>query len=477
MTQPTGYTRSEDFSQEETDRLAGRSTVSTAGLDAELDAIAVSINETITALGRIQRDDGELNDLTVDVYHLRASVLALMGSAGFTVHNPVGWLTATVYPARDMVTNGTGTYVSSVAHTSGVFATDLAAGKWALLFDSASFAASAVTFTPGGTIIATTVQAAILEAASEAMQKSANLSDVASLTTARSNLSVPSKAEIQGQTHTYFADSGSADALVVAPVPGLVAYATGQRLSVKKSSVANATVAPTLDAGLGAKTIFKNGGLPLLVGDLAASSHLDLDYDATYNGAAGGWEILNPALASGAGQGSSLVLISAAVAAASATIDFTSGISSTYDEYVIEVSQLIPATDNASLIVRISQAGVFKSGATDYLAVLSYEGSDASAGGSNSGAGTTGISASVQCGSNANFGGSGTIRFYGLASSAGYKRVLGNASSINSAQVLYNARFSGAYKTNANAIDGIRLLMSSGNITSGNFALYGVRKS
>jgi hypothetical protein len=43
------------------------------------------------------------------------------------------WLTATAYAANDLVTESNNLYVCIVAHTSGAFATDLAAGEWQLI--------------------------------------------------------------------------------------------------------------------------------------------------------------------------------------------------------------------------------------------------------------------------------------------------------------------------------------------------------
>lgn len=168
--QPVPYTITTDFSNEEASGVAGRSTVRTAAVDVEYANLATTISQIRTNMAALQRDDLKLMDLSVQLHTLSAGVLALLGSAGFTIHNPIGWLTATAYPARDMVTQGTGTYVSVSAHTSGVFATDLAAGKWALIFDSTTYIAAGVTFTPTGTIAATNVQAAIAEVASESLQ-------------------------------------------------------------------------------------------------------------------------------------------------------------------------------------------------------------------------------------------------------------------------------------------------------------------
>src|SRR5215831_21233399 len=50
---------------------------------------------------------------------------------------PTTWATATAYtatpPPAQCVLNAGSSYVCTVSHTSGTFATDLAAGKWALI--------------------------------------------------------------------------------------------------------------------------------------------------------------------------------------------------------------------------------------------------------------------------------------------------------------------------------------------------------
>lgn len=190
MSQAPQYVRATDFSQDEVDNLGGRSTVRTAQLDAELDSLGTTANALRTNQSLNQRDDGEIRDGRVKLFTLSADVLALMTTGNVTTANIRGaWLTATAYVKLDIVTINSNTYICSVAHTSGTFATDLAAIRW-LLFAQGATAAASIAFTPTGTIAATNVQAAIEETDTENRAASlaydtalrADLASVATLT-------------------------------------------------------------------------------------------------------------------------------------------------------------------------------------------------------------------------------------------------------------------------------------------------------
>ena len=131
MTQPTAYAPSTDFSGEEAASMSGRSTVRTAQLDAELAAVSITTGQIISNLSLVQRGDNELQDQIVKTHALHPDVLALLGSTSL---NPRGtWVTATAYAAKDIVDRTGTSYICVTAHTSGTFATDLAAGKWMTL--------------------------------------------------------------------------------------------------------------------------------------------------------------------------------------------------------------------------------------------------------------------------------------------------------------------------------------------------------
>lgn len=189
MTYPTAYDPAVNFASEEAASTAGRSTVRTIALDAELTAISTRVGQIISCITAITRSDAALLDGVVTIASLSTAVQAYLTAAGGAIRG--AWLTATVYVAKDVVTEGTGTYICAVAHTSGTFATDLAAVKWVKLYDTSGFAASAVTFTPTGSISASNVQAAIAEVDSEKLAKASNLSDLASRVTSFVNLVAP----------------------------------------------------------------------------------------------------------------------------------------------------------------------------------------------------------------------------------------------------------------------------------------------
>jgi hypothetical protein len=116
MSQPTPYTPTTDFSQQEAINASGRSTVNTAALDAELANIEITTDQICANLELIQRDDGRLQDLATELHTLSPEVLNLMG--GFALTGL--WTASTAYAINDIATNGDYTYVCTEAHTSGL---------------------------------------------------------------------------------------------------------------------------------------------------------------------------------------------------------------------------------------------------------------------------------------------------------------------------------------------------------------------
>src|SRR5687767_1298692 len=122
MAQPTKFTITVDFSEEESNGVSGRDKVRTAALDALFSAIKTSADQIIDNLALIQRDDGALLDGTVRVHTLSTEVLALLAAGPVTVRG--SWVTGTDYEAGNVVLQNNLVYVCIVDHTSGVFADD-----------------------------------------------------------------------------------------------------------------------------------------------------------------------------------------------------------------------------------------------------------------------------------------------------------------------------------------------------------------
>jgi len=126
VSQPTPYVRQADFS----DHSTNFPSVPHVGvdLDDEFNAVKVTLDQTLANLALIQRDDGQVANLTIGASQLKAELLALL--AGSTV-----WTTAVTYAVGAVVFINNAIYQCLTAHTSGTFAADLAAAKWATLVD------------------------------------------------------------------------------------------------------------------------------------------------------------------------------------------------------------------------------------------------------------------------------------------------------------------------------------------------------
>lgn len=160
MTLPTPYQPATDFSAFSTSYPAVPH--SGSGLDAEFDAIRVTLSEVITNLGYVVRDDGRLRNLVVTPDTLASSTLALITAAGGNVEPRGAHADGTVYAVADLVKKTGVLYFCLANHTAGTsnFASELAAGYWGAMSGGA---ASDIAFTPAGNTSSTTVQAAIEE--------------------------------------------------------------------------------------------------------------------------------------------------------------------------------------------------------------------------------------------------------------------------------------------------------------------------
>lgn len=157
MAQPTEYNRRFSF----TNFAALNPTTPPPGgeIDDELNLVKLTTDEIRTNLALIQRDDGALANGSVGRDQLKPEV-----TVGFNV--PTTWVTAISYTAADTVFYSAAFYRCVTSHTSGVFSTDLAAGKWALIADLSSIpltSAAQIAVTPTGGIAATNVQSALAE--------------------------------------------------------------------------------------------------------------------------------------------------------------------------------------------------------------------------------------------------------------------------------------------------------------------------
>ena len=183
-------------------------------------------------------------------------------------------------------------------------------------------------------------------------------------------------------------------------------------------------------------------------------------------------------LPSGVGGGS-LVLISTQTASSSSTIDFTSGIDSTYKEYIFKFFNIHPSNDQVRFNVN------FRDGSTAYDAVKTttwfqaehLEDDSATALEYQSGndlAQSTGVQIISGFVGNANDENiSGTLRLFNPSSTTFVKHFFSRIIGPTSNEAC-NDVFCAGYCNTTSAIDGVQFSFASGNIDSGVIKLYGV---
>lgn len=170
------YTRYRRYAQAQSD--SPNTVLNGADFDVDYDRIKVVCDALVAALAQVRRDDGQVANTTIGVDQLKTEVISLL--SGVTPRG--NWVTSTAYAQLDLVRNSNVLYFALTAHTSGTFATDLAAGKWMAI--SAATGGANVSNVPAGNIAATDVQAAINELDTEKQPLDATLTAIAGLTMA-----------------------------------------------------------------------------------------------------------------------------------------------------------------------------------------------------------------------------------------------------------------------------------------------------
>ncbi len=137
MSAPTPYNRQFNFADYQA--LHPATPLPANQVEAEYNAIKITLDQTLNNLALIQRADNQLANQTVGFDQLKPELHVGISTAS-------SWVTAHNYAVGDTVFVGSFLYRCLIAHLSTVFATDLAAGDWLFISD---FSSSGVGITDG----------------------------------------------------------------------------------------------------------------------------------------------------------------------------------------------------------------------------------------------------------------------------------------------------------------------------------------
>ena len=177
---------------------------------------------------------------------------------------------------------------------------------------------------------------------------------------------------------------------------------------------------------------------------------------------------------------SAMTLLSTQTASSSSTISFTSGIDSTYDEYVFKFYDIHPATDDTDLTFQVDVGtGTSYAQTITSTAVQVFHGEDGSSGaieykGNRDQAQGTAFQPLCQDIGNGNDESmSGYLHLFSPSSSTFVKHFIGLGTNVYSGDASIQI-YSAGYINTTTALTRVQFKMDSGNIDSGVIKLYGV---
>jgi len=182
-------------------------------------------------------------------------------------------------------------------------------------------------------------------------------------------------------------------------------------------------------------------------------------------------------------SGGGLNLISTQTASSSATIDFTSGIDTTYKEYIFRFINLHPSADAVAFLFNMSTDSgsnynvtktttIFEARHTedDGTATLAYSGRTLSEDLAQS---TSFQRLANNVSSDSDHGVCGYIHLFDPSNTTFIKNYIGLISIVNNGNGAYQY-YNAGYGNTTSAVDAIQFKMDSGNIDSGTIKMYGV---
>ena len=185
---------------------------------------------------------------------------------------------------------------------------------------------------------------------------------------------------------------------------------------------------------------------------------------------------LDPAVPTG-----SLILLSTQTASASASIEFTSGIDSTYDSYVFKFIDIHPATDKQYFTFQGSTDGgstyATTVTTTDFAAYHTESGSASGLGyesGADQAQGTGLIKISNTVGNGADECCAGYLHLFNPSSTTYVKHFINRSQTYQGDNYSVDEYKAGYFNTTS-AINAIKFQFASGNIDDGIIKMYGVK--
>jgi len=443
------------------------------------------------------------------------------GADGLDVSWRGAWVTSTAYAVNDAVSSGGSSYICTSAHTSGSTTEPGVGASWQAEWDL--MAAKGAAGAGSGDMIAATYdpQAIAGDAFSRANHTGTQLLSTVSDAGTAAALDAPAAGDaavgevVKGDdtrlsdartptahTHTLseITDAGTAAGSAIGDFataaqgaladsaqqpPSEGAFVDGDKTKLDGvetgadvTDTANVTAAGALMdsevTNLAQVKAFNSADYAVADGDVLDVTFTPTNYtpDATPAEAADVDDLaahlqgIDTAL--GAAGGGGLVFLASTDISSAATVDFTAFDGTQYDAYKFVLQNVIPATDNVELYLRTSTDGgsTYDSGASDYLWAGSMnsfeaEGSggqvEISAGeGIGNGAGEDGISGTIEI-AGPHLAKETYVNFHVSFDDNGLKNCVG-----------------GGVRNSSADVDAVRLLMSSGNITSGTITMYGM---